>query len=202
MPRTWLLIDGYNLMHAVGLALKRYGPGELEKRRERFLNHLAARLSDDERSRTTIVFDAGDPTIDAPKEFTRSGMRICFSPADSDADSVVEDLIARHSAPKQLRVVSSDRRLQTAATRRRAAAVRSEEFVAELDRRSSRPAAESGPVDDPELTAKQGREISTAESEHWLSVFGDAATEAERALKPKGDSPPGRSAKPRSRRKK
>lgn len=189
MPRTWLLIDGYNLMHAVGLALKRYGPGELEKRRERFLNQLATQLTDDERSRTTVVFDAGDPTVDAPKEFTRSGMRVCFSPADSDADSVMEDLIARHSAPKQLRVVSSDRRLQTAASRRRAISVRSEDFAAELNRRPNRPAVEAMPADEPELSAKLGGGISTTESEYWLSVFGDAATGVEHPAKLEGESP-------------
>src|SRR5262249_53447104 len=106
MPQAFFLIDGYNLMHAVGLARKRYGPGELEKGRERFLGYLGGRLTEEERTRTVVVFDAGDASVDGPRVIKRRGMRIEFAPSDSDADTRIEQLIAKHSAPRQLNVVS------------------------------------------------------------------------------------------------
>ena len=55
-----LLIDGYNLLHAAGLARRRYGPGGLEKARGSLLGFLAASLGN-ETSQTTVVFDAAAP---------------------------------------------------------------------------------------------------------------------------------------------
>ncbi len=53
-----LIIDGYNLMHAAGLALRSYGPGELEACRQRLLQLLSDRLPLTQRRRTRVVFDA------------------------------------------------------------------------------------------------------------------------------------------------
>lgn len=53
----WTLIDGYNLLHASGV----FGMGgrtPLEASREALLDWLGEVLSDAERQRTTIVFDA------------------------------------------------------------------------------------------------------------------------------------------------
>jgi len=61
MAQKFLIIDGYNLMHAAGMARERYGPGDLERCRERLLRFLHSRLTAEERKRTTIVFDAWDP---------------------------------------------------------------------------------------------------------------------------------------------
>lgn len=52
-----------------------------------------------------------------------------YSGSSSDADTVIEHLIAADHAPRQLIVVSNDRRLMTAARRRRARAMTSETFL-------------------------------------------------------------------------
>ena len=42
MLRHYLVIDGYNLMHACGLARKSYGPGQLRQCRVQLVRHLGA----------------------------------------------------------------------------------------------------------------------------------------------------------------
>lgn len=172
MARPFLLIDGYNLMHAWGLARQRYGPGDLQRYRERFLRELAGQLPEDDRQRTTIVFDAGD---EAPTDVTADQqfecMLVIYALRDHDADTRIEKLIAGHSAPRQVRVVSSDRRLQVAARRRRGQFVTSEDFMAELAREPSKAVDQEVPR---ELEAKSTGEITEAEMAEWLEIFGDA----------------------------
>jgi predicted RNA-binding protein with PIN domain len=172
MPRWFLIIDGYNLMHAWGLARRRYGPGEFQRLRERFLRQLANRLTEEQRARTTVVFDAGDeaPT-DVSSKVHFESMRIVYAIRDPDADARIEKLVAEHSAPRQIRVVSSDRRLQTAARRRRGQFVTSEQFLAELDQEI--PSASPSPLS-PDLNTKYTGEMTEAEMAEWLEIFGES----------------------------
>jgi len=117
MADPYLLIDGYNLMHAAGMARLRYGPGDLERCRKRFLKYLQGRLTSRELPRTSVVFDAGDAPTDMPRRTTLDGMQVFFAKPGGDADSLIEELIAAHSAPRQVRLISSDHRLQKAAPR-------------------------------------------------------------------------------------
>lgn len=166
------MIDGYNLMHTWGLARQRYGPGDLERLRERFLRELAGQLFQEDRQRTTVVFDAGEeaPT-DVAVDRKFESMRILFAVRDTDADTRIEKLIAGHSAPRQIRVVSSDRRLQVAARRRRGQFVTSEDFIGELRRGRSETVDQEVPR---ELEAKSTGETTEAEMAEWLEIFGDA----------------------------
>lgn len=174
MAEPFYLIDGYNLMHAAGMARLRYGPGDLERCRNRFLRYLAARLDEVERGRTTVVFDAHDAPHDASRQSRLEGMLIVFAPSDSDADTHIEELLAAHSAPRQVRVVSGDHRLQKAARKRRGVAVESEAFYRELDRRTPR---KLGEVEDESSAASANPKfdgtISERETAEWLKIFGD-----------------------------
>ena len=67
MSASFLIIDGYNVMHAAGLAREKYGPGDLARKRTELLFKLARRLTTEERQRCTVVFDA----IDAPPNLPR-----------------------------------------------------------------------------------------------------------------------------------
>ena len=127
MGKQFLLIDGYNLLHAAGLAGDRYGPGQFEKCRQRLLQKLADRLSETQRERTTVIFDAQDapPDVPAVQKFAR--IAVVFS-VGSDADTMIEAMLESHSAPRQVLVVSSDHRLQKAASRRKAKSIDSETF--------------------------------------------------------------------------
>lgn len=176
MPRPFLIIDGYNLMHAAGMTRRTYGPGELEKWRNRFIAFVIGRLSPQERERTTIVFDAGDAPSNLERRSKLDGVTIHFAPAGGDADSVIEHLIAVHSAPRQVHVISSDRRLQRAAQRRRAHAIDAGAFAEELARRE-----ESAPKRGPRVPeAKYTGEVSESEVESWLRIFDPSLPEQTR----------------------
>ena len=128
MARPFLIIDGYNLMHAAGLARRRYGPGDLERCRNRLITGLASRLSPAAAARTKIVFDAFTAESDLKRHQAAHGLNIVFAPSGTDADSEIERRIAAHPAPRQLLIVSSDHRLHKAAKKRRARSIDSEEF--------------------------------------------------------------------------
>ncbi len=163
-----LLIDGYNLMHAAGFARRRYGPGELERWRERFLRWLCRHLPAELQSRTVVIFDAPRTRNLVVEAAIHGKLRIYFAPFDLEADDLIEELIAAHSAPKSLRVVSSDRRLKRAAEKRKAKTLSSERFFDWLQRtwreaQSRENRQETKPSDEsPEQTA------------HWEQVFAEA----------------------------
>src|SRR5690348_9788490 len=123
-----LLIDGYNLMYAVGLLGKRFGPDGFRKVRQRFLNDLADALGAVEAHQTTVVFDAAAPPDGFPRETSHKGITVLFAVDDDDADSRIERLIAQHPTPRSLTVVSSDNRLRQAARRRKARVETADEF--------------------------------------------------------------------------
>lgn len=167
MSSFQIIIDGYNLLHAAGFARRRYGPGGLHKARQQLLRFLLHHLSTAERDQTIIVFDARDRPFEASDHAgVLEGMRILFASPHGDADVIVEELIAQHSAPRRLTVVSSDHRLQTAARHRRALYLDSESFVEDLLRRP--PPAPQQPV---QPHPKQTGEVPAAEVEFWLREF-------------------------------
>jgi predicted RNA-binding protein with PIN domain len=127
VARQYLLIDGYNLLHAAGLAMDRYGPGQFEKCRKRLLQELADRLSGEQRELTTVIFDAQDAPPDVPSVQQFARISVVYS-VGSDADSMIEAMLASHASPRQVLVVSSDHRLQKAAAARRAKSIDSETF--------------------------------------------------------------------------
>ena len=79
----------------------------------------------------TVVFDAHHAPPGADVETTHELMRILYAAAESDADTLIEELILEHSAPKQILVVSGDRRLKDAAKRRKGQSIGSEGFLRE-----------------------------------------------------------------------
>ena len=173
----YLIIDGYNLLHAAGLARANYAQGDLQRQRHQLLVRLAGRLSTEERQRCTVVFDAIEAPVGLDREFQHEGIAVLFAEPGHEADEVIEQLVARHSAARNLIVVSSDHRLQRAARSRRAASLDSEAFLTRLSRRdesveASSSSSESGsrtlkpiPASDPDVT-------------YWLREFGPIDVEA------------------------
>jgi predicted RNA-binding protein with PIN domain len=184
--RAYHIIDGYNLMHAAGLARRKYGPRQLERCRALLLAWLGKHLTEAERERTTVVFDAAEAPPGLPRQLTAAGITVLFAATGKDADDTIEELIAAHSAPRQIRVVSSDHRLQRGAQRRRGMFCDSEDFVQELTRRGP-VKAESPPQrsEPPSTSEKPPTDVSETETELWLRVFGqipqaeDLASDAE-----------------------
>jgi predicted RNA-binding protein with PIN domain len=163
-----LVIDGYNLLNSTGIMGRGRGPGSLERARQALLNTLAESLPAEEVPRTTIVFDASEAPWGVARQQKHQGMLVMFASRDEDADTVIERLIADDSAPKRLTVVSSDHRLQRAAKRRRATAVDSDRWFAQMLRDRATRSLRSPTA---ELTKPEGP-LTAGEVSDWLREFG------------------------------
>lgn len=131
-----LIIDGYNLLYASGVFGAERGPRGFEQSRVALLD-LLCELLDDHAADTIVVFDAARAPDGLPGRLVHRGIRVWFAREYPDADTLIEELVEDDTAPSHLVVVSSDRRLQAAARRRRAKAVSCEEWLADAraDRR-------------------------------------------------------------------
>ncbi|QDV36762.1 NYN domain-containing protein [Tautonia plasticadhaerens] len=183
-----LLIDGYNLMHAAGRMGRRFGPDGLRRARHRFLDELAHTLGAEQAGQTTLVFDATTLPLSQAPESSHKGMSVIFAVEEDDADTRIELLIAGDSAPRSLTVVSTDRRIRRAAARRRATAVRSDDFLDYLDTLRARSAAPS-PKDRHGLRDRN-ETPGPDERDDWLRIFAEG--DEETGLDPGyGPDPPG-----------
>lgn len=173
------LIDGYNLLHAIGILAGKIGPHGLERARHRLCSLLAAAFGE-KVAEVTVVFDGPDraPSPSSPQDY--KGVQVEFAVGAQEADDVIESHLASHSAPRKLSVVSNDRRVQTAARRRKAGVLSCDEFLERLDElgRKKRPQQKQ---DD----RRQSR-LSQDETRHWLQEFAGLEDEPElkEALKP------------------
>jgi predicted RNA-binding protein with PIN domain len=178
-----LLIDGYNLLHASGILGGGVGPGGLERSRGALLNFLAESLDAGQLAGTTVVFDARDPPPGLPREIKHRGITVRFAERGSDADLEIEQLIAADSAPRRLTVVSSDHRLHRAARRRKAKAVDSDKWYAQVLRERIDRARTKSPGRKPSEPA------SESEVRFWLRQFGVEETDAAAGDESIGGSP-------------
>lgn len=158
-----LLIDGYNLLHASGV-FARKGQGELHSARLALLHWLGAHVPHEQLPHTTVVFDAKHAPPGCPRRLQHCGMTILFAAGHREADDLIEQLIQRTTAPRDLTVVSSDRRLQRAARRRRASALDSPAWLRQLQ----------APGRCSDRTSERGKRPAPAdEIAAWLDEFGE-----------------------------
>ena len=121
------IIDGYNLLHAIGLANRGTHAKGLERARTRLLDWLA----DGKANHTLlVVFDGQSSPAPSPESVHR-GVRFRFSYRQT-ADELIEELIRAESVPGRLAVVSNDGQVKEAARRRKCIVMTCEEFVDEL----------------------------------------------------------------------
>ena len=183
--RDFLIIDGYNLLHAAGLSQARYAPGDLQRQRHRLLVRLANSLTEAERVRCTVAFDAIDAPSGLARHFRHAEISIQFAAPGHDADTLIEALIEAHSAPSQLVVVSSDHRLQKAAKHRRAEGIDSEVFLERLAARAKAAAAALPPS---QSKPNSGSAAGKEDVSYWLGEFGDInVEELARSADPEAD---------------
>jgi uncharacterized protein len=167
MRRTYL-IDGYNLIHALGYLCPERGPHALEHARARLLHFLVEGLGA-EANAATVVFDAARAPARCRPIVHFQGIVVRFAVGQDEADDLIETLIHAHPSPRHsLTVVSSDHRLLHAARRDAAVGWTCAEFMDYLDEaRRQRP---DGPV-----KPEKAESVSPEEAEHWLREFGDLA---------------------------
>jgi uncharacterized protein len=120
----WLIIDGYNIVAPIAPPGRGGDSMWLHHERMGLIRRLAQRLPQAVRERTCVVFDAKDPprslpgTDEVADRFVFEDIEVRFAVDYDEADDLIEELIISETVPKSLMVVSSDRRIQTAATRR------------------------------------------------------------------------------------
>jgi hypothetical protein len=154
------VIDGYNLLHAWGLAPRQAG---IERARLNLLDRLRRAGGD-----LTVVFDAARAPAGAAAEHDYHGIHVRFI-LDGTADDWIEDLIRREPQPQQLTIVSDDRRLRQAGERRRCRVQGCLDYIEELQRGKPAPPAPAAG----EAPAKP-ETPSEEETRHWLKEFGEA----------------------------
>jgi len=162
------LLDGYNLLHAMGVLDGRVGPSGLERARLNLLGILAGAHADEAKN-VTVVFDAADPPRGMPAESEYRGVHVVFAVEHEQADDLIEQLIRKASAPKNLTVVSDDHRIQQAGRRRQCVVLGCQDYLKTLAKKRRERKA---PPADP--TAKP-RTVSESETLHWLEQFRDLA---------------------------
>jgi predicted RNA-binding protein with PIN domain len=159
------LIDGYNLMHAVGLLRPAVPAGGLERARTRFLNWMAD-ATEGRAEVLRVVFDAERAPASSPEAIHR-GVRVRFA-FRRTADDEIEELLAGEAVPARVAVVSNDTRVQAAGRTRGCAVHTCEEFVDWLIDGGVPPTAD--PVDPPE-PEKPESTATPDEMAAWLAAF-------------------------------
>ena len=130
VSKRFTIIDGYNVLHVNGFIASPVGPGTLEKARNLLLGMLARHLDAPTRQRTTVVFDSREAAL--PNRMTAHEMLVEFASEYASADDLIATLVRKHSAPKQLTVVSSDHQIQRVARSRGARAIDSDQWLDSL----------------------------------------------------------------------
>ena len=177
MNNAWLLIDGYNIVKPTGPP-RRGADRWLHRERLLLLGRLAEHIPSAVRRRTVVVFDAKDPPSGVEDQFDHESMTVRFAVGYDEADDLIEAFIASHSAAKQLMVVTSDNRLQTAAIRRGASVTDSDRWIDALvdgDVRLAIDAAKYAPrgsIDANSDDFEGPPSTDQPTTEDWLSEFG------------------------------
>jgi len=153
------IIDGHNLLHSI-LKLEEDSGAISDLGLCRLLSRYFALTSE----KGEIIFDGTGPR-DKSGFDTISNLEISFAGFGTDTDTVIEDKISASTAPKSLTIVSSDRRLRSAARARRATSIKSDVFWYDVQKQLNR----KRPIKEP-TEKRQG--LNEGETEQWLEFFG------------------------------
>lgn len=156
------LLDGYNLLHALGFATRNMTGKGLERARLKMLDWLSERHGESA-SRVRVVFDALHASRGDQSRRTYRGIEVEFAFKEL-ADDRIEELILAERQPKSLHVVSNDTRLRDSARRRGCVAWSSDEYVDWLIREQR-----AGAPDAPQ--PEKSEEASDEEMAAWLAAF-------------------------------
>jgi predicted RNA-binding protein with PIN domain len=168
------LIDGYNLLHAMGLLRPKDAAAKaLENARLDLLDRLH-KLFGDNSHNLTVIFDAGRVPRRGLAEHDYCGIHVRFA-LRQEADDLIEALIQSEASPKSLTVVSDDRRIQVAARRRQCPVLGCNQFLDVAEREPRSCSVEPvHPNTKPEIGSQEERQ-------RWMAEF--AALDNDPALK-------------------
>jgi len=134
MRIEWLIIDGYNVLHQIDdlAELIRTDIQAARHRLVRQVENTAHRMA----PQTTIVFDGREAGGDA--SLTSTHLEVCFSPGNLSADTVIERLVTKFTAPEKILVVTSDHAEHATVSSAGAQVMSSQDFVARCEQDSRR----------------------------------------------------------------
>ncbi len=169
-----LLIDGYNVVAPVTPPGRSPDLMWLQRERTLLIRRLADQLSQEIRNRTCVVFDAANPPPGRPSEFEVDGITVRFAIDHPEADDLLEEIIAAHSAPKSLAVVSSDHRVQAAAKRRGCQTFESQPWLDDLidGKVHLAVASTDGAGEGSETRSDKPKTVNHDDVQRWLREFG------------------------------
>lgn len=151
-----VLVDGNNVMHA----LRKLGVDAGRAALTRLLGDFSVRTG----LPAAVVFDGHAPRGPLAEQLADPRVSVRYGES-RPADDVLGELIAAHTAPRRLTVVSSDRAVQRLGRRRRC---RIEEAAVFALRLLEPPPPKPGPVEPP--AKRHG--LSGDQAERWLEEFG------------------------------
>jgi len=173
--RCRLLIDGYNLLFAIGLLPSRNAnPRALQRARESLITLLASRTPDSKRKGIWWVFDSADAPKDLPGSLQIHGMTVYFSRGWVSADEMLQTIIGQHPSPKAMTVISSDHAVQRKAIARGATVFDSEDWEHAMETWLARGAPRESHRENPSMEESKPGDtpVSTDERNEWLRRFG------------------------------
>lgn len=157
------LIDGYNLMHLLGLARPR-ALGQLERCRADLIDWLT-RTHQKRSDSVSVVFDGSEHAGKSSADYADRGIRVRFS-IGRTADDLIEEIIDLERDPRRLTVVSNDRRIQESARRRGCGFWSCDRYVEWSTDQGHQPPKPPKLPDKPDL-------LSPEEAERWKREFAD-----------------------------
>ncbi len=148
-----LIVDGYNLIHALP-ELARLIDTDLLRARDRLVAHLSE-FAAVRNIEVTVVFDGRGPQF-VPHDPSRvAGVEVVFSRPPHDADQTIIALLRRNTRPRSVTIVTSDASLARSARDYGAKTTSSRAFVRLLaapGRRNTSRGEREGSSDKPEMT--------------------------------------------------
>lgn len=177
MPRPRrLIIDAFNVLHVTGVLDPQHaGPG---------LADLADLIVSSRWGgiRSSLICDG--PGVNARMK-PPGNVEIIYAGGGKDADTLIETIVGASSAPRFLCVVSSDRRIQQAARKRRAKVISSDVFLHRLNLDANR--RSPSPLRAPRHLKPDGP-IQSPDVKKWLRRFGITDSDPIRRAQPSGQS--------------
>jgi len=153
------IIDGHNLLHTIYKS-----DGDSGSISDVGLCRILGRYFKLTGEKGVMIFDGTGPP-DKTGFDNINNLEVFFAGIRTDADTVIEDKISVNTAPKRLTIVSSDRRLRTAAHKRKAISMKSDVFWNDVQKQLSRKRPAKEPSE-----KRQG--LNQGETEQWLEFFG------------------------------
>lgn len=164
------LIDGHNLIGKLPDIKLSDSDDEI-----RLILRLKGWVAGHEQRQVTVVFDGGI-TGGISHRLSTKAITVVFAPQGKTADDLLIQRLQRLRNPRNVTLVSSDRRIIDAAKIARIKHLKSEEFITRLGfvfrEETKLPAPVSSAKASPSTEKAEDPQISAAEVDEWLNLFG------------------------------